>query len=52
MDTVFVAGQVKKWAGQLVGSDILRLKQELEASRDFLFEAAGAEKNPFGQYPN
>ncbi|SFQ26652.1 hypothetical protein SAMN04488047_1824, partial [Tranquillimonas alkanivorans] len=49
VDTVFVAGQVKKWGGQLVGYDVERLRQDLEASRDYLFEAAGVEHDLFRQ---
>ena len=40
VDTVFVAGRVVKWQGELVGVDFERLKDALEASRDYLFEAA------------
>jgi cytosine/adenosine deaminase-related metal-dependent hydrolase len=40
VDTVFVAGRVKKWRGELLGFDLNRLRSELEASRDYLFEAA------------
>ncbi|WP_417683891.1 amidohydrolase family protein [Roseibium sp.] len=47
VDTVFVAGQVKKWKGELLGFDVKRLRQELESSRDYLFEAAGIERNLF-----
>jgi cytosine/adenosine deaminase-related metal-dependent hydrolase len=48
VDTVFVAGRPAKWRGNLVGFDVGRLRSELEASRDHLFEAAGIEKNLFG----
>ncbi|SLN62785.1 Melamine deaminase [Roseivivax jejudonensis] len=47
VDTVLVAGQVKKWRGQMVGFDIARLRSELEASRDHIFEAAGVERDLF-----
>lgn len=47
VDTVFVAGQVRKWAGRIVGFDIDRLRGELERSRDHLFEAAGVERDLF-----
>ena len=47
VDTVMVAGQVKKWQGQLVDFDVARLRSELEASRDYLFEAAGIERDLF-----
>jgi hypothetical protein len=42
-----VAGQVRKWRGELLGFDLERLRRELEASRDYLFEAAGIERNLF-----
>ncbi|WP_083100996.1 amidohydrolase family protein [Pseudophaeobacter leonis] len=47
VDTVMVAGQVKKWQGQMLGFDIERLRGELETSRDYLFEAAGVERDLF-----
>lgn len=47
VDTVMVAGQVKKWQGQLVDFDVPRLRSELEASRDYLFETAGIERDLF-----
>lgn len=40
VDTVFVAGRLMKWRGELVGVDFARLRRELEASRDRLFAAA------------
>lgn len=48
VDTVLVAGQPKKWRGQILGFDMERLRAELEDSRDYLFEAAGVERNLFG----
>lgn len=47
VDTVMVAGQVKKWNGKLVDADISKLSRQLEASRDYLFEAAGIKKDLF-----
>jgi 5-methylthioadenosine/S-adenosylhomocysteine deaminase len=47
VDTVMVAGEVKKWKGQMLGFDIDRLRGELEASRDYLFEAAKIERDLF-----
>lgn len=47
VDTVIVAGQVKKWQGQMLGFDIERLRGELETSRDYLFEAAGVARDLF-----
>jgi cytosine/adenosine deaminase-related metal-dependent hydrolase len=40
VDTVMVAGKVKKWRGQMLGVDITTLRTRLEASRDYIFEAA------------
>ena len=40
VDTVLVAGQIRKWRGELMGYDLDRLRAEMEASRDYLFEAA------------
>ncbi len=47
VDTVLVAGGVKKWKGELVGFDVPRLSAELETSRDHIFEAAGIERDLF-----
>jgi cytosine/adenosine deaminase-related metal-dependent hydrolase len=47
VDTVMVAGKIRKWRGTLVDVDIARLRGELEASRDYLFETAGLEKDLF-----
>ena len=47
VDTVLVAGRPRKWRGQVVGFDIARLRDELTASRDHLFETAGVEQDLF-----
>lgn len=47
VDTVLVAGQIRKWKGQLVDVDINHLRGELERSRDRLFSAAGIEQDLF-----
>lgn len=47
VDTVMVAGRIAKWQGALQGFDVPRLRSELEASRDYLFEAAGVERDLF-----
>jgi cytosine/adenosine deaminase-related metal-dependent hydrolase len=47
VDTVLVAGKVLKWRGALVGVDLPKLRAELEASRDHLFEAAGVDRDLF-----
>jgi cytosine/adenosine deaminase-related metal-dependent hydrolase len=47
VETVIVAGKVRKWQGQLLDVDLNRLRQQLEASRDFVFSAAGIPRNLF-----
>jgi cytosine/adenosine deaminase-related metal-dependent hydrolase len=39
VETVIVAGKVRKWKGQLQDVDLPRLRQRLEASRDFIYQA-------------
>ena len=50
VDTVIVAGTVKKWRGQLVGVDLGRLRLELERSRERLLRAAGWPRTVLGGY--
>jgi cytosine/adenosine deaminase-related metal-dependent hydrolase len=47
VDTVMVAGQIRKWRGQLLGHDMAKLGRELAASRDYIFEKAGIDRNLF-----
>jgi 5-methylthioadenosine/S-adenosylhomocysteine deaminase len=47
VETVIVAGTVRKWKGQLLGVDLDGLRQKLEASRDYIFSAAGIPQNLF-----
>lgn len=47
VDSVFVAGKLRKWKGKLLDVDIPKLRGELEASRDYLFEAAGVPRDLF-----
>jgi len=47
VETVIVAGKVRKWKGKLLGVDLPRLRQQLENSRDGIFFRAGVPKNPF-----
>ena len=47
VDSVMVAGKLKKWQGKLVDVDLPKLRTELEASRDYLFKAAGVEQDLF-----
>ena len=47
VDTVIVAGKIRKWKGQLLDVDLPKLRSELEASRDYLFETAQVERDLF-----
>lgn len=49
VDTVMVAGKIRKWKGRLLDVDLPKLRAELEASRDFLFETAGVPQDLFRQ---
>jgi cytosine/adenosine deaminase-related metal-dependent hydrolase len=51
VETVIVAGKVVKWNGNLLGFNISQLRQQLQASRDYVFTAANIPQNlrdPFG----
>jgi len=48
VDTVMVAGRIRKRSGKLIGVDIEKLTAEVIASRDYLLEASGYPTNPFG----
>lgn len=48
VDTVMVDGQIKKWAGQLVGIDIPKLTHAITASRNAIFARAGIDPDLFG----
>ena len=47
VETVIVAGKVRKWRGQLLDVDLRRLNQQIQASRDYLFSAAGIPQDLF-----
>ncbi len=47
VDTVMVAGKIRKWQGQLLGHDMDKLRHELEESRDYIFEKAGVPQDLF-----
>lgn len=47
VETVIVAGKVRKWKGRLLDVDLPRLRQQLEASRDYVFSAAGIAQDLF-----
>jgi 5-methylthioadenosine/S-adenosylhomocysteine deaminase len=49
VETVIVAGRVRKWKGTLLNVDLSRLRRQLEASRDRIFAAVGIAQNVFGQ---
>ena len=47
VETVIVAGKVRKWNGWLLDVDLPHLRQQLEASRDYVFAKAGVAQNLF-----
>jgi cytosine/adenosine deaminase-related metal-dependent hydrolase len=47
VETVIVAGKVRKWKGNLLDVDLRRLRSKLEDSRDFIYQAAGVPQNLF-----
>ena len=47
VETVIVAGKVRKWKGRLLDVDVKNLRRDLEASRDRIFAAAGIEQDLF-----
>jgi len=50
VETVIVAGKVRKWKGQLLDVNLNQLRGALEASRDFIFNAAGISKDLFAPF--
>jgi cytosine/adenosine deaminase-related metal-dependent hydrolase len=47
VETVIVAGRIRKWRGRLLDVDLDRLRTGLAATRDFLYSEAGVPQNPF-----
>jgi len=47
VETVIVAGKVRKWKGRLLDVDLPKLRRDLESSRDFLYQKAGVPQNLF-----
>jgi 5-methylthioadenosine/S-adenosylhomocysteine deaminase len=47
VETVIVAGKIRKWKGKLLDVNLGKLRHELENSRDFLFKAAGVPQDLF-----
>jgi len=50
VETVIVAGKVRKWKGRLLDVDLNGLRKQLEASRDYVFAAAQAHPLFAGQF--
>ena len=54
VETVIVAGKVRKWKGQLLDVNLDKLRSQLEASRDYYFQQVGgysARRYPCGSTP-
>jgi cytosine/adenosine deaminase-related metal-dependent hydrolase len=49
VDTVFIAGQPRKRQGQLVGVDLDRIRQQAQASRDYIVQKAGWTSSRLGR---
>jgi 5-methylthioadenosine/S-adenosylhomocysteine deaminase len=48
VDTVMVAGEIRKRAGKLIGVDVAKLTADVTASRDYLLEVSGYRPDLFG----
>jgi 5-methylthioadenosine/S-adenosylhomocysteine deaminase len=48
VDTVFIAGKVKKWRGNLVGVNVPRVLRQVQDARDAVMRRAGFRMNLFG----
>ena len=47
VETVIVAGTVRKWKGKLLNVNLVQLRKQLEDSRDYIFATAGIPQNLF-----
>ena len=47
VDSVFIAGKVKKWRGSLVGVDLPRVRAMVQESRDGVIRRANFQTNLF-----
>jgi cytosine/adenosine deaminase-related metal-dependent hydrolase len=47
VETVIVAGNIRKWQGQLLDVDVDKLRHDLENSRDYVFSKAGIPQDLF-----
>jgi len=45
VDTVLIAGEIRKWRGRLVGHDLATIRARVQQSRDDLFERKGQKLN-------
>jgi 5-methylthioadenosine/S-adenosylhomocysteine deaminase len=50
VETVIVAGKIRKWEGQLLDVDVDKLRHDLESSRDYVFGKAGIPQDLFSPY--
>jgi 5-methylthioadenosine/S-adenosylhomocysteine deaminase len=41
VDTVLIAGEIRKWSGRLVGHDLAKIRERVQQSRDDLFARRG-----------
>jgi hypothetical protein len=48
VDSVFIAGKVKKWRGNLVGVDVSRVLRLVQDARDAVVRRAGFRTNVLG----
>ena len=48
VDTVFIAGKVKKWRGNLVGVDAARVLRVVQEARDAVVRRSGFQMNLLG----
>jgi 5-methylthioadenosine/S-adenosylhomocysteine deaminase len=48
VDTVMVAGEIRKRAGKLLGVDVAKLAADVAVARDYLLEASGYRPDMFG----
>ena len=48
VDTVLIAGKIRKWRGNLVGIDMARVLRLAQQSRDAVLRRAGYSVNMFG----
>jgi len=50
VETVIVAGKARKWKGRLLDVDLNQLRGQIEASRDYIFNAANIPANLRGPF--